>query len=587
MEATARRTTKRESWSAQTGFLLAAIGSAIGLGNIWRFPGTAYANGGGAFLVPYLVALVLVGIPMLWLDYAMGHKLRGSPPWALRRLAAGGEVLGWFQTFVCFVILVYYGAVIAWSAQYMVYSVNQSWGEDPTSFFTDTFLRVVPGDQFSWEPVAAVAVPLVLIWVLVLAIIGRGIARGVEAANKVFLPLLVVLFLIMVVRALFLPGAVEGLNAFFSPHWESLANPQVWLAAFAQIFFSLSVGFGIMMTYASYLKRRSNLTGTALVAGFANSSFEILAGIGVFSAIGFMAHQQGVGVGDVEGVSGPILSFVTFPKIISMMPGGAIFGVLFFASLTLAGVTSLLSLLQVVSGGLQDKFGLSPARAALVFGVPATVVSVALFGTRSGLNTLDIVDNFINNIGVVSSAILVAVLAAVAPPRLRGLRRHLNSVSSVKVPRPWEPLVGVVVPLVLLVMMGITAVTLVQEGYGSYAPGLVAVFGWGSVALAVVGAGAFTLLPWRHRRAARSIRAIIDADEAGAAVQDGSGEPRAPGESGGGKADGNAAPGGCDGSGTPGGSDDNAAPGDCDGSAAPGGCDGPGDGETDGEGARA
>ena len=237
MEATARRTTKRESWSGQTGFLMAAIGSAIGLGNIWRFPGTAYANGGGAFLVPYLVALVLVGIPMLWLDYAMGHKLRGSPPWALRRLAAGGEVLGWFQTFVCFVILVYYGAVIAWSAQYMVYSVDQSWGEDPTSFFTDTFLRVVPGDQFSWEPVAAVAVPLVLIWVLVLAIIGRGIARGVEAAHKVVLPLLVVLFLIMVVRALFLPGAVEGLNAFFSPDWEALSKPRVWLGALAPIFF--------------------------------------------------------------------------------------------------------------------------------------------------------------------------------------------------------------------------------------------------------------------------------------------------------------------------------------------------------------
>ena len=308
----------------------------------------------------------------------------------------------------------------------------------------------------------------------------------------------------------------------------------------------------------------------------------------MFSAIGFMAHQQGVGVGDVQGVSGPILSFVTFPKIISMMPGGAIFGVLFFASLTLAGVTSLLSLLQVVSGGLQDKFGLSPARAALVFGVPATVVSVALFGTRSGLNTLDIVDNFINNIGVVSSAILVAVLAAVAPPRLRGLRRHLNSVSSVKVPRPWEPLVGVVVPLVLLVMMGITAVTLVQEGYGSYAPGLVAVFGWGSVALAVVGAVAFTLLPWRHRLAAPSIRAIIDADEAGAAVQDGSGEPRDPGDCGGEGPDGNTAPGGCDGSAVPGASTDNAAPGGSDDNAAPGGCDGPGDdGETNGEGARA
>ena len=358
----------RDSWSGQTGFLLAAIGSAIGLGNIWRFPGVSYSNGGGAFLVPYLVALVFVGIPMLWLDYAVGHKFRGSPPWALRKIIGGGEFIGWFQTFVCFVIMVYYGAVLAWGVQYTIYSVNAAWGDDPTTFFTDTFLQVVPGDTFSWAPAWSVMIPLALVWVLVLFVIGRGLSNGVEAANKVFLPLLVILFLALVVRALFLPGAVEGLNAFFTPNWSALSDPKVWLAAFAQIFYSLSVGFGIMLTYASYLQRKSNLTGTALVAGFANSSFEILAGIGVFSAVGFMAHQGGVSVSEVEGLTGPILSFVTFPKIISMMPGGPIFGVLFFSSLVLAGVTSLLSLLQVVSGGLQDKFGWSPARSALVLG---------------------------------------------------------------------------------------------------------------------------------------------------------------------------------------------------------------------------
>ena len=135
----------RDSWSGQTGFLLAAIGSAIGLGNIWRFPGVAYSNGGGAFLIPYLVALVFVGIPMLWLDYAVGHKFRGSPPWALRKIIGGGEFIGWFQTFVCFVIMVYYGAVLAWGVQYTIYSMNAAWGDDPTTFFTETFLQVVPG----------------------------------------------------------------------------------------------------------------------------------------------------------------------------------------------------------------------------------------------------------------------------------------------------------------------------------------------------------------------------------------------------------------------------------------------------------
>ena len=394
-----RRT--RDTWTSQTGFLMAAIGSAIGLGNIWRFPGVAYTNGGGAFLVPYLVALLFAGIPILWLEYAVGHKFRGTPPWAFRRMNAKGEFLGWLCVFICFVIITYYAAVVAWSGSYVFYSITEAWGEDSQTFFLSSFLGTVGSDEFSWTPVAAVAIPLVLVWACILLIASFGVARGLEKANKIFLPLLVVLFLALVVRALFLPGALEGLSAFFTPNWSSLTQPKVWLAAFAQIFFSLSVGFGIMLTYASYLQKKSNVTGTALVAGFANSSFEILAGIGVFSALGFMAHSQGVAVSELKGLTGPILSFVTFPKIISMMPGGPLFGVLFFSSLVLAGITSLLSLLQVVSGAIQDKFALTPAKASLVMGIPTTIISLAFFATRSGLNTLDIIDNFINNVGVV------------------------------------------------------------------------------------------------------------------------------------------------------------------------------------------
>ena len=513
--ATVQQPKRQDTWTGQTGFLLAAIGSAIGLGNIWRFPGVAYSNGGGAFLIPYLVALIFVGIPMLWLDYSLGHKFRGSPPWALRRIRAGGEFIGWFQVLVCFVILVYYAAVIAWSAQYTIYSVNQSWGDDALGFFTGDFLQVVGGDEFSWTPVAAVAIPLALVWVFVLLILGRGLSKGVEAANKIFLPLLVVLFVAMVVRALFLDGAVEGLNAFFTPQWASLSDPHVWLAAFSQVFYSLSVGFGIMLTYASYLKPKTNLTGTALVAGFANSSFEILAGIGVFSALGFMAHGQGVAVGELEGLTGPILSFVTFPQIVSMMPGGSLFGVLFFASLVLAGVTSLLSLLQVVSGGLQDKFGFSPVTAALAFGVPAAIVSLVLFGTKSGLNNLDIVDNFINNIGVVSGAVAMALLAAAFSPRLKGLRAHLNLVSTVKVPRAWDGLVGLVVPAVLIFMLFSAIVGYVQEGYGGYAQSFVNIFGWGCVAFALVVSAILTLLPWRHHGvSAQTVAELLAEDDA-------------------------------------------------------------------------
>ncbi len=491
----------RETWTGQGLFLLAAIGSAIGLGNIWRFPGVAYTNGGGAFMVPYLIALIVVGIPVLLLDYAIGHKFRGSPPLALRRFTRRsprvGEFLGWFQVAVCLVIFLYYAVVIAWACRYAVYSVTEAWGADTLDFFLNKYLQTAEAGTFSLTPVLGVMIPLALVWVLVVFIMARGLAGGIELANKVFLPLLVVLFTVMVVRALFLPGALDGLNALFTPNWDTLTDTNVWLAAFAQIFYSMSIAFGIMLTYSSYLKPRSNLVGTGLVAGFANSSFEVLAGIGVFSALGFMAHGTGVGVNELTGITGPILSFVTFPQIISMMPGGPLFGCLFFTSLVLAGFTSLLSLLQVVSGGLQDKFGFNPRNAALVMGIPAAVISILLFGTRSGLDALDVMDNFINGVGVVGSAIAMTVVAAVLWKKLNKLRHHLNTVSSVKVPKVWNYIVGLVVPAVLTVMLTGSIIQLIKEPYGGHSQGYLLIFGWGSVIFALLFSLVMTMLPWK------------------------------------------------------------------------------------------
>lgn len=497
-QGSTRPTAKRETWNTQTAFLLAAIGSAIGLGNIWRFPGVAYSNGAGAFIIPYVVALLLIGIPILLLDYAIGHRFRGSPPLALRRMGRNGEALGWFQVGVSFVIFTYYAVVLAWAASYVVYSITEAWGDDTLHFFLTDFLQVTETTvAFSLTPVLAVTIPLILVWILALFITARGISKGIAAANRVFLPLLVALFLALVIRSLFLPGAMDGLNEFFTPEWGALIDPSVWIAAVGQIFYSLSVAFGIMITYSSYLPRRSNLTGAGLVAGFANSSFEILAGIGVFAALGFMAFNQGVGVSELEGLSGPILSFVTFPEIISMMPGGPIFGVLFFSSLVLAGFTSLLSLLQVVGGGLQDKFGFSPRKAVLIMGIPATIISVVVFGTQTGLTALDTVDSFINSLGIVGSAIALALFASIAGPRLPYLRRHLNSVSAIKIPKVWDLLVGVITPIALLVMLAGALTEYITNGYEGLSSGYLAVFGWGMMGLVFVFAFVMTALPWK------------------------------------------------------------------------------------------
>src|SRR5690606_37868483 len=376
-------------------------------GNIWRFPGVAYENGGGAFLIPYLVALLTAGIPILFLDYALGHRYQGSAPTVFRRLFRGGEALGWFQVAISFVIMCYYAVILAWAASYTFFSFNLAWGDDPGGFFIGEYLQRREEPGIGLDVVAGLMLPLVLIWVAVLLILVLGVQQGVERANKYFLPLLAGLFVIMVVRALFLDGAMDGLNAFFTPDFSALPNTDVWLAAYSQIFFSLSIAFGIMITYSSYLRRRSDLTSTGLVAGFANSSFELMAGIGVFATLGFMAASSGVGVDELEGIAGVSLSFITFPQIISLMPGGPVFGVLFFGSLVLAGFTSMISIAQVVVAALQEKFEMARTAAVTLVVVVSGVISALLFGTTTGLYTLDTVDKYINEIGIITSAILM------------------------------------------------------------------------------------------------------------------------------------------------------------------------------------
>ena len=265
----------RGAFPSRKVFILAAIGSAIGLGNIWRFPYVAYENGGGAFIIPYLVALLTAGVPFLLLDYGLGHRYRGSAPLSFRRAHRGAEALGWWQVAICFIIAVYYAAVIAWAARYTFFSLDQAWGDDPEAFLFGDFLQAGdPGVGLDFVP--GVAIPLAIVWLVVLAIMALGVQKGIGATAVVFIPVLLVTFLALVVAALTLPGAVDGLDAFFAPNWAALGETAVWVAAFGQIFFSLSVGFGIMITYASYVGRKTDMTSSGLVVGFSNSSFAVI-----------------------------------------------------------------------------------------------------------------------------------------------------------------------------------------------------------------------------------------------------------------------------------------------------------------------
>jgi NSS family neurotransmitter:Na+ symporter len=234
------------------------------------------------------------------------------------------------------------------------------------------------------------------------------------------------------------------------------------------------------------------------VAAFANSSFELLAGIGVFATLGYMAFQQGIAVSELEGITGVVLSFITFPQIISLMPGGPVFGVLFFVSLTLAGFTSLISILQVVSAAFQEKFGLSRVQVSFLIGGLCAVISLALYSTTSSLAMLDTVDKYTNEIGVVTSAILMCLITGFGLRKLPELQAHLNSVSTARVGGWWRVLVGIVVPIALAYMLVTTVIELLSEPYEGYPWTFVTIVGWGTIGLMVVAALAYTGVRWRR-----------------------------------------------------------------------------------------
>lgn len=501
----------RDTFAGRGAFILAAIGSAVGLGNIWRFPYVAYENGGGAFIVPYVVALLTAGIPLLFLDHAIGHYYRGGPPMAYRRMHRWAEGLGWWQVAICFVIATYYAVIVALAGIYLVLSFTKGWGADPDTFLFAELWPVADTFAPQLDFVPRVAIPLLLVWLVTTAILAAGVQKGVARTSMLSLPVLFVMFIWLVITAVRLPGAEEGLNAFFTPNWGALADPAIWIAAYGQIFFSLSVAFGIMLTYASYLKRTADIPGNGFVVGFANSSVELLAGIGVFAALGFMATQAGTTVDEVA-TSGIGLAFVAFPAIINEAAGGTIIGVLFFGSLLIAGFTSMISILEVIIASVRDKTGMRRIPATLAVCLGTGLASMLLYPTVTGLNLLDITDAFVNNFGIVGAALVNVIVVAWVLRKLPTLAGHVNKHASINLNKGWYVLVAGVAPIVLGFLWITGIVTFATEGYGEMPGWFVGVFGWGVSFALIAFALLMSLVPWSERSALRREKTYVDLD---------------------------------------------------------------------------
>lgn len=430
------------------------------------------------------MALLTAGIPLLVLEYTLGHRSRGSAPLAFRRLHPRAEFLGWWQVGVCLVIASYYAVVVAWAGAFSWFSIGTRWGEDPDAFLFEGYLAMADaGTLGALRP--GVVVPLLLVWAVTLGVLLGGVKRGIERAAKVLIPVLVVSFAVLVVRALTLDGAGDGLDALFVPDWGAMADSAVWIAAYGQIFFSLSVGFAIMITYASYLPRRSDLSNNAFIAGFANSSFELLAGIGVFAALGFLAAQEAVAIDEVatEGIG---LAFVVFPTIINELPGGnSLFGLLFFGSLVFVGLSSLISIVEAAVSAVCDKFAIGRRQAVLGVGGLLTVASLA-FATEGGVPLLDTVDNFANLFGIAVVGLAEVVAVAWVLRQLPSLRAHADAISDIPLGRWWTVALVAITPLLLGLVTIDNLRTTLAAPYEGYPAWFVATFGWGAAAGALL-----------------------------------------------------------------------------------------------------
>ena len=396
-------------WGSNLSFILAMIGSAVGLGNIWRYPFVLYYNGGGTFYIPYIVAILTLGIPFLILEYGMGYHFSSSFAKAMKNINSKLEYLGWFLPVAVFMFAVYYITIIGWDGIYVVLSFFKGWGADPNTFFNSNLLQVTESPTGLLTFIPIIAVSMIVSWFIVWLVSHRNLENGLGKVSKILVPLLFILTIIIVCISLFLPGASIGLSKLISPNWGLLLDFGIWISAFGQIVFSIGTGMTIAFTYASYTKNDTDLITNTIIVALSNSLFENFAALGVFSVLGYMSLQSGMGVDELIK-QGAGLIFIVYPTVFNVLGSWASFlPPMFFISVYIAGITSLLATLEPFSFSIQNKFGLSRKQAATAICIVGAVLSM-IFATAYGEILIDIVDTFINQVAIILGIIFECIV---------------------------------------------------------------------------------------------------------------------------------------------------------------------------------
>ncbi|MBV1931837.1 MAG: sodium-dependent transporter [Porticoccaceae bacterium] len=394
---------EEEQWASRHGFLLAAIGSAAGLGNIWRFSYVAGQNGGASFLIIYLVCILFIGLPIVIAEISIGrnaqsdavqafHHARPDQPWYL---AGGLAVIG------CFFILGFYSVIAGWSLKYFISALTGHLSEtqDNSTFFS--LFIAQPVEPIFWQAIMMAAT---------VAVVAGGIQKGIEAVNRFLMPILVLIVVILAAYSLTLDDAGLGLAFLFTPDWSAFTRPAVYIAAIGQAFFSLGIGMAIFLTYGAYLPKSHSIPGAAATIVAGDSLLAIVAGLAIFPAVFSFG---------LNPAQGPELAFITLPELFLLMPGGRWLAILFFGLLVGAALTSMFSILEVPVAYFIRKTGRSRSTVALALGLiifllgaPASLgYSVFDSATMGGRNILELYDYAISNLLLPLGGISTALFA--------------------------------------------------------------------------------------------------------------------------------------------------------------------------------
>lgn len=477
-------------WDNSTGFLIAMIGAIIGLSGIWKFSYLMYENGGGTFLIPYILAIVIMAIPILVLEFSVGFKFKSSLPKVFYNIKSEFEIIAWFIVFLIFIVLIYYTCIMSWDLIYIILSLFKGWGSNPSVFFTTTLLHSTSNPYGLTYLVVPIGIGLIIVWGLIYLFSRKEVNKGILTISKISLILSFVLLLGMLIFSLQLPGSRTGIMALFNPDWSVLLNVNVWLAAFGQLIFSYGLGYAIASTYSSYIPEDAKLIDYAWIIVLVSLIFEVLVSVLLFSIMGYMALGRNIPITSLVSDNFSLI-FVVFPNVFNIMdPWVYMVAPAFFLLVFVGSLSTILALIEPLSNAISEKFGWTRDKAVRQLVLVGLFLSF-IFATGMGEYLLRITDSFITQFAIILGVLLeIIVLGWVYD--IEDLRLCLNDNSYIKVDQSWIITIKFVIPIILAItwILGVYNLILVGDRQSLFVQSIIA-------SIFVIVPLALTIMPYK------------------------------------------------------------------------------------------